>query len=299
MSQFWCSSRRSWKPKSTLPPRSLSARAPARWARRAEPMAAATSLGEEVSQLASGAPLIGEYVTAWGADAEATTVLARRRTSLTSTAYVAVGSSSGIGNGVGHYSRVRTGPGPREGAMRRPPVRAHHRTRAWWNGVMATTAFKGSPSTTGDLPAEARPLRPSGWSAPTSLRRGARGASRRPQHLPERRHGVCATACRRFNGARCRARQHLGHLRERISPSRSVASRWCRGIENVTAASAFGDFGTDYGVTMTDGPLAGLLARSWSSSAGRLTRSSTITRPRDHHRPDYDAAVAALGWSPS
>lgn len=58
-------------------------------------MAAATSLGEEVGQLASGAPLIGEYVTTWGADAEATTVLARRRTSLTSTAYVAVGSSPG------------------------------------------------------------------------------------------------------------------------------------------------------------------------------------------------------------
>ena len=41
--------------------------------------------------------------------------------------------------------------------------------------------------------------------------------------------------------------------------------RFCgaEGIENVMTASAFRDsFGEDYGVTITDGPMAGLLARA-------------------------------------
>ena len=45
-----------------------------------------------------------------------------------------------------------------------------------------------------------------------------------------------------------------------------AASRFCgaEGIENVVTASDFryNSFATDYGVLMTDGPLAGLMARS-------------------------------------
>ena len=50
--------------------------------------------------------------------------------------------------------------------------------------------------------------------------------------------------------------------------------RFCgaEGIENVTAASAFrSDFGTDYGVTMTDGPIRSI----WVSSHGRHAEISS------------------------
>ncbi len=51
----------------------------------------------------------------------------------------------------------------------------------------------------------------------------------------------------------------------RVERSAVRAEAFCgaEGIENVTTASAFRDsFGEDYGVTIADGPLAGLLARA-------------------------------------
>ena len=67
-------------------------------------------------------------------------------------------------------------------------------------------------------------------------------------------------------------------------------------VENVTAASTFrDDFGQQYGVTMTDGPLRGLLARSVVvlDADGSVLHSQLV--PEIGTEPDYDAAVAALG----
>jgi thiol peroxidase len=74
-------------------------------------------------------------------------------------------------------------------------------------------------------------------------------------------------------------------------------SRFCgaEGIENVTAASAFrSDFGTAYGVSMIDGPLAGLLARAVVvlDEHGIVTYTQLVPEIADE--PDYDAALAAL-----
>ncbi len=74
--------------------------------------------------------------------------------------------------------------------------------------------------------------------------------------------------------------------------------RFCaaEGIENAITASDFRDhsFAKGYGVTMTDGPLKGLLARATLV----LNESHTITYaelvPEITQEPDYGAAIAAL-----
>lgn len=74
--------------------------------------------------------------------------------------------------------------------------------------------------------------------------------------------------------------------------------RFCgaEGIENVTTASAFRDsFGADYGITIADGPMAGLLGRAVVviGADGKVAYSELV--PEIAQEPDYDAALAALG----
>jgi len=73
-------------------------------------------------------------------------------------------------------------------------------------------------------------------------------------------------------------------------------ARFCgaEGIENVTTASGFrSTFGDDFGVTMTDGPLAGLLARSVVvvNASGTVTYTQLVPEIADE--PDYDSALEA------
>lgn len=73
--------------------------------------------------------------------------------------------------------------------------------------------------------------------------------------------------------------------------------RFCgaEGTENVTTASAFRDsFGEDYGVTIAEGPFAGLLARAVVviGPDGNVTYTELV--PEIAQEPDYDAALAAL-----
>ena len=73
-------------------------------------------------------------------------------------------------------------------------------------------------------------------------------------------------------------------------------SRFCgaEGIESVTSASAFRDkFGEDYGVTIVDGPMAGLLARAVVVVGADGTVAYTELVPEIASEPDYDAALAA------
>jgi thiol peroxidase len=74
--------------------------------------------------------------------------------------------------------------------------------------------------------------------------------------------------------------------------------RFCgaEGIENATTASAFRDsFGEDYGVSITDGPMAGLLARAVVVIGADGNVAYTQLVPEIAQEPDYDAALAALG----
>ena len=76
-----------------------------------------------------------------------------------------------------------------------------------------------------------------------------------------------------------------------------AAARFCgaEGIENVKPASTFrSSFGADYGVTITDGPLAGLLARSVVVLDGDGNVAYTELVPEIAQEPNYDAALDAV-----
>jgi len=73
--------------------------------------------------------------------------------------------------------------------------------------------------------------------------------------------------------------------------------RFCgaEGIENVKVGSTFrSDFGSDYGVALTDGKLQGLLARAVVVIGPDGTVKHTELVGEIAHEPDYDAALAAL-----
>jgi thiol peroxidase len=108
---------------------------------------------------------------------------------------------------------------------------------------------------------------------------------------------VCATSVRKFN------EQAAGSGVSVLCVSNDLPfalNRFCgaEGIENVTTASAFRDsFGADYGITIVDGPMAGLLARAVVviDADGSVAYSELV--PEIAQEPDYDAALAALGPS--
>lgn len=76
--------------------------------------------------------------------------------------------------------------------------------------------------------------------------------------------GVCAASVRNFNKWASANDNAVVICVSKDLPF--AASRFCgaEGLENVITASDFryNNFATDYGVLMTDGPLAGLMARS-------------------------------------
>lgn len=73
--------------------------------------------------------------------------------------------------------------------------------------------------------------------------------------------------------------------------------RFCgaEGIENVSTASSFrSTFGDDFGVNLTDGPLAGVLARAVVVVGADGTVKHTELVSEIANEPDYDAALGAI-----
>jgi len=164
---------------------------------------------------------------------------------------------------------------------------------------MATTAFKGTTVTTvGELPAV-------GTQAPDFDLVGAdlspvtsadlRGRRVVLNIFPSIDTGVCAQSVRTFNE---KAAGLEGTTVVCVSADLPFAAkRFCaaEGIENVTTGSTFrGSFGANYGVTMVDGPLAGLLARSVVvvDADGKVVHTQLVDEITTE--PDYDAALSAL-----
>ena len=164
---------------------------------------------------------------------------------------------------------------------------------------MAQITLRGNPiNTVGDLPAVGSPA--PGFSL-TGTDLGAvsdeqfRGKPLLLNIFPSVDTPVCATSVRVFNEKA--AASGLAVLC--VSKDLPFAQkRFCgaEDIENVTTASAFRDgFGEDYGVTITDGPMAGLLARAVVvvGANGEVVYSELV--PEIAQEPDYDAALAAGG----
>jgi len=106
---------------------------------------------------------------------------------------------------------------------------------------------------------------------------------------------TCATSVRTFNERAAAS----GLAVVCVSKDLPFAQkRFCgaEGIENVTTASAFRDsFGTDYGIAIADGPMAGLLGRAVVviGADGTVLYSELV--PEVANEPNYDAALAAAG----
>jgi thiol peroxidase len=108
--------------------------------------------------------------------------------------------------------------------------------------------------------------------------------------------GVCAASVRRFNELASGLENTVVVCASADLPF--ALRRFCgaEGIENVTVGSSFrSSFGTDFGVTMVDGVMRGLLARSVVVVDTDGTVLHTQLVDAIGHEPDYDAAVAALG----
>ena len=165
---------------------------------------------------------------------------------------------------------------------------------------MAQITLRGNPiHTVGDLPAV-------GSSAPEFTLTGGNLADVTPGDFagktlilnifPSIDTGVCAASVRAFN-EKAGGRENTAVLN--VSADLPFAqSRFCgaEGIENVTSASTFrSDFGDAYGVTITDGPMAGLLSRAVVVVGPDGNVAYTQQVPEIGQEPDYDAALAALG----
>jgi thiol peroxidase len=164
---------------------------------------------------------------------------------------------------------------------------------------MAEVTLRGNPiHTSGDLPSV-------GTSAPSFTLVGSdlgevtseslAGKSVVLNIFPSIDTPTCATSVRTFN-------ERAAGLDDTVVVCVSAdlpfaAGRFCgaEGIENVTTGSTFrSSFGADYGVTLTDGPLAGVLARAVVVVGPDGTVTYTELVPEIGSEPDYDAALGAL-----
>jgi len=164
---------------------------------------------------------------------------------------------------------------------------------------MAQITLRGNPiNTVGELPSVGSP-------APAFSLTGAdMGAVSNEQFsgkpvvlniFPSVDTPVCATSVRTFN------ERVAGGGVTVVNVSKDLPfaqKRFCgsEGIKNVTTASAFRDsFGEDYGVSIADGPMAGLLARAVVVIGADGNVAYTELVPEIAHEPNYDAALAAVG----
>jgi thioredoxin-dependent peroxiredoxin len=163
---------------------------------------------------------------------------------------------------------------------------------------MAQITMRGNPiNTVGDLPAVGSPA--PGFSL-TGTDLGVvsdeqfRGKPLLLNIFPSVDTPVCALSVRTFN------ERAAGSGLSVLCVSNDLPfaqKRFCgaEGIENVVTASAFRDtFGTDYGITIADGPFAGLLGRAVVvvGADGNVAYAELV--PEIATEPNYDAALAAL-----
>ncbi|HBO88109.1 MAG TPA: thiol peroxidase [Verrucomicrobia bacterium] len=162
---------------------------------------------------------------------------------------------------------------------------------------MATITFKGTPiNTLGTLPENIQPA-PAFEGVLTDLSlltlADLKGKTILLNIFPSIDTGICAMSTQRFN-------QAAGALKDTVILCVSMdlpfaLNRFCNAekLETVKPLSVFrSSFGTDYGVTITDGPLKGLLSRAVVviNPEGNVVYTEQV--PEIAQEPDYDAALA-------
>ena len=164
---------------------------------------------------------------------------------------------------------------------------------------MASITFKNDPVTTvGELPAKGSTLpafelvgQDLGAVASADL------AGKRVvlNIFPSLDTGTCAMSVRKFNEVAAGLDNTVVVCVSKDLPFAQARFCGAEGIENVVTGSAFrSSFGEDFGVTMKDGPLAGLLSRAVviADADGTVLYAEQVAEVSEE--PDYDAAAAVL-----
>ncbi|MES9963360.1 MAG: thiol peroxidase [Candidatus Sedimenticola sp. 20ELBAFRAG] len=166
---------------------------------------------------------------------------------------------------------------------------------------MAAITLKGNAcNTSGDLPAV-------GSAAPEFTLVGGdlsditldkfAGKKKLLNIVPSLDTPVCATSTQKFNAAMAEKGDAVAIVVSADLPF--AQGRFCgaEGIENVVTASMMRDrkFAKDYGILISDGPLAGLCGRAVVVVDEDNNVTYTQLVPEIVEEPDYDAALAALG----
>lgn len=164
---------------------------------------------------------------------------------------------------------------------------------------MADITFQGNPITTvGNLPekgSQAPAFTLVGTDLSDVTLKDFAGKQLVINIFPSIDTGVCQASVRAFN-EKAGGRDNTAVLN--VSKDLPFAQeRFCaaEGIDNVVSASAFRSlFGEDYGVTMTAGPLEGLLSRAVVvvDTEGSVVYTEQV--PEIGQEPDYEAALGAL-----
>ena len=166
---------------------------------------------------------------------------------------------------------------------------------------MANITFKGNPvKTIGSLPSKGI-LAPDFRLVKSDLSETSladyKGKRKVLNIFPSIDTGICAMSVRQFNA---KAQEMKNTVVICVSLDLPFAqSRFCgaEGLKEVLTASAFRShaFGKDYGVTMTDGPLAGLFSRAVVVLDENNKVVYTQQVPEIAQEPDYEKALSALG----
>jgi len=166
---------------------------------------------------------------------------------------------------------------------------------------MAKITFKGEPfNTLGSLPAKC--LQAPDFTLTGSDLEDYPKSSFKKKNIvlnifPSLDTSVCAATVRKFN-------EEAASLKDTVVLCVSMDlpfahQRFCEaeGISDVSTMSAFRhpEFGKDYGVVITDGPLAGLFSRAVVviSSADEVIHAQQV--PEIAEEPDYKSALEVLG----
>lgn len=164
---------------------------------------------------------------------------------------------------------------------------------------MANISLKGNPvTTTGNLPAAGSQL--ADFSLVSSdlsekTLSDYKGKKLILNIFPSVDTGICATSVRKFS-EKANALDNVKVLN--ISKDLPFAfKRFCaaEGLENIESLSDFrGSFGDDYGVTMSDSGMKGLLSRAVivADEDGKVIYTEQV--PEITTEPNYDAALDAV-----
>ncbi|ACU86017.1 Thiol peroxidase, Tpx-type [Brachybacterium faecium] len=164
---------------------------------------------------------------------------------------------------------------------------------------MASITFKNDPVTTvGELPAKGSAL-PAfelvGQDLAPVTSADLAGKRVVLNIFPSLDTGTCAMSVRKFNELAAGLENTVVVCVSEDLPFAQARFCGAEGIDNVVTGSAFrSSFGEDYGVTMQDGPLAGLLSRAVvvTDADGTVVHTQQVSEVSEE--PDYEAAKAAL-----